>query len=76
MKTMCSPGYRHNGFVATHTLAHMIYGYTLLVPMNQRVLQFTLLIYLSYFEKVYYQTFFNNARNSSNGRSHFGYTYL
>ena len=38
MKIMCPPGYHHNGFVATHALGHMIYGYTLLVPMNQRVL--------------------------------------
>ena len=38
MKTMCPPGYHYNGFVATHALGHMIYGYTLLVPMNQRVL--------------------------------------
>ena len=38
MKTMCPPGYHHNGFVATHALGHMMYGYTLLVPMNQRVL--------------------------------------
>ena len=37
MKTMCPPGYHHNGFVATHALGHMMYGYTLLVPMNQRV---------------------------------------
>ena len=36
MKTMCPLGYHHNGFVATHTLGHMMYGYTLLVPMNQR----------------------------------------
>ena len=36
MKTMlCPPGYCHNGFVATHALGHMTYGYTLLVPMNQ-----------------------------------------
>ena len=35
---MCPPGYHHNGFVATHALGHMMYGYTLLVPMNQRVL--------------------------------------
>ena len=35
MKTMCRPGYHHNGFVATHALGHMMYGYTLLVPMNQ-----------------------------------------
>ena len=32
------PGYHHNGFVATHALGHMMYGYKLLVPMNQRVL--------------------------------------
>ena len=38
MKTMCPPGYHHNGFVATHALGHMKYGFTLLVPMNQRVL--------------------------------------
>ena len=35
MKTMCPPGYHHNGFVATHALGHMMYGSTLLVPMNQ-----------------------------------------
>ena len=38
MKTMCPTGYHHNGFVATHALGHMMYSYTLLVPMNQRVL--------------------------------------
>ena len=38
MKTMCPPGYHHNGFVATHALGHMMYGSTLLVPMNQRML--------------------------------------
>ena len=38
MKTMCPPGYHHNGFVATHALRHMMYGCTLLVPINQRVL--------------------------------------
>ena len=27
MKTMCPPGYHHNGFVATYALAHMMYGY-------------------------------------------------
>ena len=25
MKTMCPPGYQHNGFVATHALGHMMY---------------------------------------------------
>ena len=39
MKTMCPPDYHHNGFVATHALGHMMYGYTLLVPMIQRVLK-------------------------------------
>ena len=38
MKTIFPPGYHHNGFMATHALGHMMYGYTLLVPMNQRVL--------------------------------------
>ena len=32
---MCPPGYHHNGFVATHSLGHMMYGHTLLIPMNQ-----------------------------------------
>ena len=27
MKTMCPPGYHHNGFVATHALGYMMYGY-------------------------------------------------
>ena len=26
MKTMCPPGYHHNGFVGTHALGHMMYG--------------------------------------------------
>ena len=26
MKTMCPPGYHHNGFVETHALGHMMYG--------------------------------------------------
>ena len=26
MKTMCPPGYHHNGFVATHAPGHMMYG--------------------------------------------------
>ena len=38
MKTMCPSGYHHNGFVATDALGHMMYGYTLPVPMRQRVL--------------------------------------
>ena len=35
---MCPPGYHRNDFVATNGLGNMMYGYTLLVPMNQRVL--------------------------------------
>ena len=38
MKTMCPPGYHHNGFVATHALGHMMYGYTLLISRSQIVL--------------------------------------
>ena len=38
MKTMCYPGYHHNSFVATYVLGHIMYCYTLLVPMKERVL--------------------------------------
>ena len=38
MKVMCPRRSHHNGFVTTHVLGRMMYGYTLLVPMNQRVL--------------------------------------
>ena len=27
MKTLCPPGYHHNGFVETHALGHMMYGF-------------------------------------------------
>ena len=37
MKIMCPLGYDYNGFVATHALVRMMYDYTLLVPMNQRI---------------------------------------
>ena len=30
--------HHHNGFVENHALGHMMHGYTLLVPMNERVL--------------------------------------
>ena len=33
MKTMCPPGYHHNGFVATHALGHMMYGYIYYIYM-------------------------------------------
>ena len=38
MKTRYTPGYHHNGFKETHALGHMMYGYPLLLAMNQRVL--------------------------------------
>ena len=31
MKTMCPPGYHHNGFVATHALGHMMYMMSIVV---------------------------------------------
>ena len=27
MKTMCRPGYHYSGFVVTHALGHMMYGF-------------------------------------------------
>ena len=35
---MCPPNYHRSDFVATHALGYMMDGYTLLLPMNQRVL--------------------------------------
>ena len=45
MKTICPPGYNYNGFVATHALGHTMYGYTLLVPMNQRRAHCLMVVY-------------------------------
>ena len=39
MKTMPLPGYHHNGCVATHPLGHIMYGYTLLLPMKPKSAQ-------------------------------------
>ena len=30
---MCPPGYHHNGFVATHALGHMMYGWSTWWPL-------------------------------------------
>ena len=38
MKTLCPPSHHHNGIVATHALGHIMYRYTFLLPMNQRLL--------------------------------------
>ena len=38
MKRMCPPFYHHNGIVAIDALGHMMYGSTLLLPIEQRVL--------------------------------------
>ena len=35
---MYPPGYHNNGLVAIHALRHMMYDYTLLVPINQIIL--------------------------------------
>ena len=37
MKAMFPPGYDRNDFVATHPLGKIMYGYPLLAPINQRV---------------------------------------
>ena len=31
---MSPPSYHHNGFVASHALGHMMYGYTVLVRIT------------------------------------------
>ena len=35
---MCPPDYHHDRFAATDALGHIMYDYTLLIPLNQRVL--------------------------------------
>ena len=35
MKTMCPPGYHHNGSVATHALGHMMHGCTQVYELPQ-----------------------------------------
>ena len=48
MKTMCPPGYHHNGFVATHALGHIMDGYTLLVLIAEHsVLWITMTTYVT-----------------------------
>ena len=37
MKTMCPPGYHHNGFVATHALGHMHLRYLASVRFEHSV---------------------------------------
>ena len=32
---MCPPGYHHNGFVATHALGHMMYGFIMCPSVNR-----------------------------------------
>ena len=36
---MCPPGYHHNKFVANHAPGQMMYGSTMLVPTNKKVLK-------------------------------------
>ena len=43
---MCLPGYYHNGFVATHGLGHMMYGYVYVIRM---LYIFYIMLYIYYF---------------------------
>ena len=48
MKTMCLPGYHHNGFVATHVLGHMMPLQTVVVFFLQNAtLEFQILLCLN-----------------------------
>ena len=40
MKTMCPPGYHHNGFVATHALGHVcVYTYICVYTLHNGSIQ-------------------------------------
>ena len=45
MKTMCPPGYHHNGIVATHELGRMMYGYTLRLYVDNIYIMLMLLLW-------------------------------
>ena len=51
---MCRPRYHHNGFVATYALGHIMYGYTFLVSLNQRVLNKPNYIYIYIYIYIWY----------------------
>ena len=38
IKTMFPPSCHYNGFLVTHALMYVMYGYTLMISMNERVL--------------------------------------
>ena len=35
MKTMCPPGYHHNGFVATHALGYMMFDVYIYIKQQE-----------------------------------------
>ena len=46
MKTMCPPCYDHNGFVGTHVLGHMMYGYHVIMCINRTYIYIYIYIYI------------------------------
>ena len=40
MKTMCPPGYHHNGFVATHALGHIVFMITYIYYAHRASVRF------------------------------------
>ena len=54
-QTMCPPGFCKfvNGLVATHAHGYMIYVYTFLVPMNRRILNKYLFMYILHFISIH-----------------------
>ena len=45
MKTMCPPGYHHNGFVATHALGHMMRAHLASVRFEHSVCRGSLMLF-------------------------------
>ena len=46
MKTMDPPDHHHNGFVATHALRHMMYGFVRLCTMVTRYIIYIIYIHI------------------------------
>ena len=60
MKTMCTPGYHHNGFLATHALGHMMTTYIYIY-----VYIFYLYLYLYYIYLFYLSIYLSRSKGST-----------
>ena len=61
MKTMCPPGYHHNGFVATHALGHMMYIMYICIYMY---IYMYIYVYMCMYMHIYIYIIHNNLKQN------------